>query len=136
MRQHFKKCKVSAFQNCIRTKVLPATSLYEFNLTKEQEDFYRIEPMELLHGMAKVRLPLGFWKTHPYGTHQTVQGPTWQRDSPLGNISFRHPSNKIFGVLGAYVNTCTENCHPTHWPNFASVRINIESSQWDPRLRL
>jgi jumonji domain-containing protein 2 len=103
-----------SFSNYIRTKVLPAASLYEFNedlklSQKEQEEFYQIEPMELSQGIAKVRLPREFWKTPPYGADQTGRGPSWQKDTPLGNLLFSSPiQQNIRGMAGVYEYTHTE----------------------------
>jgi jumonji domain-containing protein 2 len=103
-----------SFSNFIRTKVLSAACMYEFNedvqlSQKEREEFYQNETMELSQGIAKVRLPFGFWKTPPYGNDHSGRGPAWQEGTPLGDLIFSSPiQQNIRGMAGIYEYTHTE----------------------------
>ena len=67
------------------------------------------EPMVLREGIAKIRLPCGFFTTAPYGRDTTGRGPIWERGTLLGDKVFQYPIlQNIRGMTGVYEYTHTE----------------------------
>jgi JmjC domain, hydroxylase len=63
--------------------------------------------MELREGVAKIRLPKGFFNP-PYGTDTTGRGPVWQAGTPLGDKQLENPiQQNIRGMTGVYEYTHT-----------------------------
>lgn len=54
-------------------------------------------------GMAKVRLPEGFWKEEGIGQDRTGRGPAWQEGSKLGDMIIPNPIKQVVrGIGGVY----------------------------------
>jgi JmjC domain, hydroxylase len=63
--------------------------------------------MELREGVAKIRLPQGFFSP-PYGPDTTGRGPVWQAGTPLGDKRLENPiQQNIRGMTGVYEYTHT-----------------------------
>ena len=104
----------TTFSDFVRQNVLQKAAMYEFNkdkqLTpKQMQEFYMKEPMELMEGIAKVRLPDGFFPSAPYGKDRTGRGPLWQAGTDLGDRQISSPiQQNIRGMAGVYEYTHTD----------------------------
>lgn len=67
------------------------------------------EPMVLKEGIAKIRMPDGFFTAAPYGKDTTGRGPVWGAGMDLGDRVFHNPiAQHIRGMAGVYEYTHTE----------------------------
>lgn len=102
----------TSFSNFVRHTVLPAASVYEVHRCdgpQHHDYYYMSAAMELREGMAKVRLPTGFFPSAPYQDDTTGRGPAWQAGTKLGDWPFTSPiQQNIRGMAGIYEYTHTE----------------------------
>jgi JmjC domain, hydroxylase len=98
----------TTFSNYVRNTVLPAAAVYELKREAKQ-DYYMGTAMELHEGIAKVRLPAGFFPSAPYGDDTTGRGDLWQAGTVLGDWPLTSPiQENIRGMAGVYEYTHTE----------------------------
>jgi [histone H3]-trimethyl-L-lysine9/36 demethylase len=114
------------FSDYVRSVVLPAAAVdQEDSDSSEEEDeaptasvsstpnkkapLSTTEPMILKEGIAKIRLPDGFFTSAPYGKDTTGRGPAWDAGTDLGDRLFHNPiAQNIRGMAGVYEYTHTE----------------------------
>jgi [histone H3]-trimethyl-L-lysine9/36 demethylase len=116
------------FSDYVRSVVLPAAAVDQEDSDSSEEDkddeestaptsstpikkapLSTTEPMILKEGIAKIRMPDGFFTSAPYGKDTTGRGPSWDAGTALGDQLLQNPiAQHIRGMAGVYEYTHTE----------------------------